>query len=161
VDLANPHAELLDGRRVLVLFHGPNGYISPHVYESTQLPTWNSISVEVRGRARILRNKDAVVDGLRGIAAAADPSPGGFRLSREAAGDEELFPLLVGFEIDIEQMRGRFKLSQDRHDRDRLLAARALADGMEQEDRDLISTAVGLPLDVDTDPLPLRRTWRT
>ena len=160
MDLANPHTELLDGRKVLVLFHGPNGYISPHVYESTQLPTWNSISVEVRGRARILRDRDAVIDGLRGIAAAADPSPGGFRLSREAAGDEELLPLIVGFEIDIEQMRGRFKLSQDRQDRDRRLAARALADGMEQEDRDLISSAVGLPLDLDTDPLPLPRTWR-
>jgi L-ornithine N5-monooxygenase len=160
MDLANPHAELLDGRRVFVLFHGPNGYISPHVYESTQLPTWNSISVEVQGRARILRDKDAVVNGLRGIAAAADPSPGGFRLSREAAGDEELFPFLVGFEIEIDQMRGRFKLSQERDDRDRWHAARALANGMECEDRDLISSVVGLPLGLDTDPIPLPRTSR-
>lgn len=160
MDLANPHAELLDGRRVFVLFHGPNGYISPHVYESTQLPTWNSISVEVQGRARILRDKEAVVNGLRGIAAAADPSPGGFRLSREAAGDEELFPFLVGFEIEIDQMRGRFKLSQERDDRDRWHAARALANGMECEDRDLISSVVGLPLGLDTDPIPLPRTSR-
>jgi len=159
MDSANPHVELLDGRRVLVLFHGPNGYISPHVYESAQLPTWNSICVEVRGHARILRDKDAVVDGLRGIAAAADRS--GYRLSREAAGDEELFPHLVGFEIDIEDMTGRFKLSQDREDRDRWLAARALADGMAKEDRDLIFSSVGLPLDGDEDPFPLPRTSRT
>jgi predicted FMN-binding regulatory protein PaiB len=157
MDSANPHAELLDGRRVLVLFHGPNEYISPHVYESTQLPTWNSIIVEVRGRARILRDKDAVVNGLCGIAAAADPSPDGFRLTHEAAGDENLLPLLVGFEIDIDEMTGRFKLSQDRDDRDRRLAARALAHGMQQDDRDLISSIVGLPLDLDDDPIPLPR----
>jgi L-ornithine N5-oxygenase len=155
MDLANPHAELLDGRRVLVLFHGPNGYISPHVYESTQLPTWNSITVEVRGRARILRDKDAIVNGLRGIAAAADPSPGGYRLTREAAGDESLLPLIVGFEIEIDEMTGRFKLSQDRDARDRWLAARALADGMQPDDRDLISSIVGFPLDLDDDPIPL------
>ncbi|KUH82808.1 MULTISPECIES: SidA/IucD/PvdA family monooxygenase [unclassified Mycobacterium] len=154
MDFANPHTELLDGRRVLVLFHGPNGYISPHVYESAQLPTWNSITVEVRGRARILRDKDAVVNGLRGIAAAADPTPGGFRLTREAASDQRLFPLLVGFEIDIDDMRGRFKLSQERDDRDRWHAAHALANGVEQDDRDLISSIVGLPLDVDEEPKP-------
>jgi L-ornithine N5-oxygenase len=152
-------ATLISARAVLVLFHGPNGYISPRVYESTQLPTWNSISVEVRGRARILRDKDAVVNGLRGIAAAADRS--GYRLSRETASDEHLFPHLVGFEIDIKEMRGRFKLSQDREDRDRWLAARALAEGMEQEDRDLISSSVGFPLDLDDGPFSLRRTFRT
>lgn len=151
LDSANPHTELLDGRRVLVLFHGPNGYISPHVYQSPQLPTWNSITVEVRGRARILRDKDAVVEGLVGIAAAADPSPGGFRLTHEAAGDERLFPFLFGFEIDIEEMKGRFKLSQDRDDTDRWLAARALAQGMEQGDRDVISSVVGLPLNLEED----------
>lgn len=154
MDAANPQAELLDGRRVLVLFHGPNGYISPHVYESAQLPTWNSMTVEVRGRARILRDKDAVVNGLRGIAAASDPAPGGFRLTREAASDECLFPLIVGFEIDIDEMTGRFKLSQDRDDRDRRRAAHALANGMEQDDRDLISSIVGVPLDLDDDPNP-------
>lgn len=144
MDSANPHTELLDGRSVLVLFHGPNGYISPHVYESEQLPTWNSITVEVRGRARVLHDKDTVVNGLRGIAEAADPTPGGFRLTSEAASDERLFPFIVGFEIDIEDMRGRFKLSQDRDQRDRCLAARALANGGEQEDRALISAILGL-----------------
>ncbi|MBS4729808.1 SidA/IucD/PvdA family monooxygenase [Mycobacterium sp. SM1] len=155
MDVANPHTELLDGHRVLVLFHGPNGYISPHVYESPQLPTWNSIAVEVRGRARILRDKDAVVNGLCGIAVAADPSPGGYRLTREAASDDRLFPFIVGFEIDIEEMTGRFKLSQDRDDKDRWLAARALAQGMQQDDRDLISSIVGFRLDVDDGPIPL------
>lgn len=152
MDSANPHTELLDGRRILVLFHGPNGYISPHVYESEQLPTWNSITVEVRGRARVLRDRDAVVNGLCGIAAAADPTPGGFRLTREAASDERLFPFIVGFEIDIEDMRGRFKLSQDRDETDRCLAARALANGVEQDDRDLISSIVRLPLGLAEDP---------
>jgi L-ornithine N5-monooxygenase len=157
MDAANPHAELLDGHRVLVLFHGPNGYISPRVCESTQLPTWNSITVEVRGRARILRDKEAVVNGLCGIAAAADQAPDGFQLTHEAASDERLLPHIVGFEIDIDEMTGRFKLSQDRDDRERRLAAHALADGTQHDDRDLISSIVGLPLDLGDDPIPLPR----
>ncbi|EUA32834.1 hypothetical protein I552_0714, partial [Mycobacterium xenopi 3993] len=57
-----------------------------------------------RGRARILRDKDAVVDGLRGIAAAADPS-------RAAPADSEAQAMSAlsiprRFEIDIDEMVG-------------------------------------------------------
>ncbi|MEX5713133.1 FMN-binding negative transcriptional regulator [Parafrankia sp. FMc6] len=152
MDGANPHADLLDGRPVLVLFHGPNGYISPHVYASTQLPTWNSITVHVRGTARVLRDSAAVARGLCGIAEASDRAPGAYRLSEKTAGDRRLLGLVVGFEIDIHEMTGRFKLSQDRDEQDRRLAALALARGADPDDRPLIAAAVRLPLDPGDGP---------
>jgi L-ornithine N5-oxygenase len=105
--------------------------------------------VELRGRARILRDSDVVVSGLRGIAAVADPSPNGFRPTKDAAGDECLFSYLVGFDIEIDQMTERFKPSQDRDDADRCLASRALGHGMERDGRELIASSLGLMPEVE------------
>ncbi|EQD57809.1 Negative transcriptional regulator, partial [mine drainage metagenome] len=48
-----------DGADVLLLFHGPQGYVSPNWYPSKhvsgrEVPTWNYAVVEVRGRLRVI-----------------------------------------------------------------------------------------------------------
>jgi lysine/ornithine N-monooxygenase/predicted FMN-binding regulatory protein PaiB len=149
LDRANPHADLLEGRAVLALFHGPNGYISPDAYETSQLPTWNSITVHVRGRARLVTDRDALVGGLCGIAAASDRQAGAYRLSPDDPRIDRLIAYIVGFEIEIDELTGRFKLSQDRNDVDRRHAAMALAKQSEMGERALIERLVGLPLAIN------------
>ena len=146
VDRANPHVELLDGRPVLALFHGPNAYISPHDYESDQLPTWNSITVHARGRARILRDRQALISGLCGIAKQSDRRRDGYRLRPDDPRIDRLIDQIVGFEIEVEDIVGRFKLSQDRSDADRRRAALVLARRAETSHRALIERLVDLPL---------------
>lgn len=127
MDRSNPHAAALDGRAVTVLFHGPNSYISPHVYSTDQLPTWNSVTTVVHGRARVLVDREELVNGLCRIARIAEPTVGRPTLS---SADHRIPPLIggiVGFEIEIADMIGRFKLSQDRGETDRRLASGALA----------------------------------
>lgn len=146
MDRSNPHVDLLDGCRILALFHGPNAFISPHVYHTPQLPTWNSITVHVRGVVRVVDDRDAVVLGLCRIAQCSDPRPDAYRL---LPGDPRVGPLLdyiVGFEIEIDEMIGRFKLSQDRDEGDRSRAALALARRSEAGERDLIERIVGASL---------------
>ena len=142
IDASNPHSALLDSRSVVAIFHGPNTYITPLVYSSPQLPTWNSMSVHLWGRVRRLNDKAAVVRGLQSICEKVEPGPGAFRLQADDPRIEALIEGIMGFEIDIENMVGRFKLSQDRDMEDRWRAARQLMSQSAEGDRALIESAL-------------------
>ncbi len=149
LDRANPHTELLDCRPVTLLFHGPNSYIAQHVYATDQLPTWNSITAVVRGQVRVLADQDDVVRGLCRIAKLAEPVAGHPTLPADDPRIPQLIDGVVGFEIEIEEMVGRFKLSQDRDDADRRLAARALAEAARADQGAFIEYLTGLALGTD------------
>jgi predicted FMN-binding regulatory protein PaiB len=132
VDRYNPHADVLDDKPVLAIFYGPNAYISPHVYESDQLPTWNSICVHVRGTTRRLTNNRDLVSGLLGICPHVDRGSGSYRLSADDPRIPKLIEYIVGFEVEIDSLEGKFKLSQDRNPRDQSLALEELIRRTEQ-----------------------------
>ncbi|HEY0406608.1 MAG TPA: SidA/IucD/PvdA family monooxygenase [Pyrinomonadaceae bacterium] len=140
MDRYNPHVELLDGRPLLAIFHGPNAYISPHIYETNQLPTWNSITVHARGIVRRMESQRDLVRGLRGICEHVDRQPGAYRLAADDPRIGKLIDFIVGFEIEIESLEGKFKLSQDRGPRDRQLAREALIQRTEQGERAFVET---------------------
>ncbi|MFI5757234.1 SidA/IucD/PvdA family monooxygenase [Streptomyces sp. NPDC051569] len=152
LDRANEHARLIDGRPMLAVFHGPNAYMPPDLFESDPLPTWNSMSVHVRGRVRVIEDKDTLVRGLIGIAEHAEPNN---RLRAQDPRIERIIGGVVGFEFEIEEIAGRFKLSQDRDEADRRHAAVALARETERGERDFIEYAVGLDLITEDDPRAL------
>jgi len=147
LDRANPHVDLLDGRPIQALFHGPNSYISPALFDSTPLPTWNSITVRVRGRVRVVHDRTRLVDGLYELARRADRVSTEPPLRRDDPRIDHLLPHIVGFEIDIEEIVGRFKLSQDRDPQERRLAGLALAEAAERSQRRYLGSIIGVPLD--------------
>ena len=51
VAMPNPHA-MADGQDALVIFSGPNGYVSPSWYaeRASNVPTWNYVAVHCHGR---------------------------------------------------------------------------------------------------------------
>lgn len=139
LDVGNPQVPNLNGRRVLAVFHGPNSYISPRTYTTDQLPTWNYVAVHVRGHVRVLENQDQVVSGLASISEKADRSDGAYRLDENDSRIEKLIGGIVGFELDIESLTGRFKLSQDRSDEDRKRAMAVLREGAGDEHHDFVA----------------------
>ncbi|WP_316524209.1 SidA/IucD/PvdA family monooxygenase [Kitasatospora brasiliensis] len=152
LDRANAHADLVDGRRMLAVFHGPNSYMPPSVFESDPLPTWNSMSVHVRGRVRMIEDRDALIRGLIGI---AEHSESDNRLRADDPRIDRIIGGIIGFEIEIDELVGRFKLSQDRDETDRRHAAVALARASESGERDFIEYAVGISLITEDDPRDL------
>jgi predicted FMN-binding regulatory protein PaiB len=138
MDVHNPQLALMDDRRVLVAFHGPNAYITPFAYTTDQLPTWNSISVHVRGTVRKLTNRADTIRGLAGICERCDPGEGRYRLALDDPRIEDLIAYIVGFEITIEDVIGRLKLSQDRNEADRARAKEVLVRASERSERELI-----------------------
>jgi transcriptional regulator len=110
---ANPQLDqLVDGTDLLAIFHGPHGYVSPSVYlEQPSVPTWNYVVVHARGRTRRVDEQ-----GLRSI---LDETVSCFDTTgwRLYTGEEFLRPMLdaiAGFEVDLDRVEGKWKLSQNR-----------------------------------------------
>ena len=115
-----------DGAEVLVVFHGADAYVSPSWYPSKQtdgkvVPTWNYSVVHARGRIRFFEDEvslHALVSGLTGHFERPRPVP----WSVADAPDEYVRAMLraiVGFEIEITDLAGKFKASQNRSAEDR------------------------------------------
>lgn len=133
---ANPISrEAKDGDEALVIFRGPDAYISPNWYPSKhefhrQVPTWNYRAVHVHGRLR-LRDDEGFVRGvvarLTRVNEARASSDKPWRMT-DAPQDyiSQMLTAIVGIEIEITRIVGKWKLSQNREERDRLGAAEAL-----------------------------------
>jgi transcriptional regulator len=125
----NPQlADLDTGEEALAIFTGPHAYISPGWYEAgPAVPTWNYASVHAYGACRSVADPD----WLRGLLLrlserheAREPAP--WRM-QDLPEDYVTAMLngIIGFEIAVARLEGKFKLSQNRPagDRPRIIAA--------------------------------------
>jgi transcriptional regulator len=112
---ANDQVAALDGQEVLCIFQGPHGYVSPNWYaKKPAVPTWNYIVAHAYGRVRLIRDPAAlrgIVDRLSNIY----EGPDGWKLDDEP---DSFFAGMargiVGLEIRVTRLQGKFKLSQNR-----------------------------------------------
>ena len=114
---ANAHWEALEGaRRVMAIFQGPHAYVSPGWYEShPAVPTWNYAVVHAHGTARLLDQAElhALLMGLSTAYESGRPRP--WRMAELPADFVGMMlRSIVGFEIAVERLEGKFKLSQNR-----------------------------------------------
>jgi len=133
---ANPvWKEAEDGDEALVIFRAANAYISPNWYPSKhefhrQVPTWNYQAVHVHGRIKI-RDDERFVRGvvarLTRVNEARTGSDRPWKMS-DAAKEyiDQMLSGIVGIEIEISKIIGKWKLSQNREERDRVNAAEEL-----------------------------------
>lgn len=137
---ANPLAHALP-RQVLVMVAGPDAYVSPDWYaEQHQVPTWNYVSVEIRGElvatdeaqlVEILRRQSALFE-----ARIADKAPWTLDKLPPATLAAKLRGI-VGATLQIKSMRGTQKLSQNKTAADRAGVASALGASPRAEDLEI------------------------
>ncbi|AYO82786.1 FMN-binding negative transcriptional regulator [Methylobacterium brachiatum] len=124
---ANPHWQALaEAEECLVVFQGPQGYVTPGWYASKRehgrvVPTWNYATVHAWGRPRVIEDADwlrrqvADLTTLRETPRAApwavDDAPAPFVAAQLRA--------IVGIEIPITRIEGKWKMSQNRPEADR------------------------------------------
>lgn len=128
---ANPSSRAFDqGREALVIFCGPHGYISPDWYTSEgQVPTWNYDVVHAYGVPRALGPDAmrALLDDLSAVHEAGLAPKRPWTLAKLAPERiEQLVRAIVAFEIPIDRLEGKAKLSQNRTNDDVAGAAAAL-----------------------------------
>jgi transcriptional regulator len=131
---ANPICTgVANGSEVLVIFRGEHGYISPNWYPSKfetheMVPTWNYLVVHAHGRIAIRDDERfvrALVARLTHVHEADQPKPWKFGDLAPAA-VEPMLTAIVGIEIEVTRLAGKFKLSQNKTERDRSGAAAGL-----------------------------------
>jgi transcriptional regulator len=134
-----------DGASVLAIFQAADGYISPNWYPSKhetgrEVPTWNYAVVHVHGRLRVMDDKASLrqlLEQLTDRHEASQPKP--WHLS-DAPEDhiESMLRHIVGIEIAIERIEGKFKLSQNHPDANRAGVRKGLGERNGRRDRELL-----------------------
>ena len=105
---------------VLAIFHGPNAYVSPSWYPTKArtgmvVPTWNYVVVHARGKLKVINDVNWLYTHLAALTAqheaVFDPP---WRLEDAPAGFiDKLIQAVVGIEIEITALTGKWKVSQN------------------------------------------------
>ena len=133
---ANPLWREAAGRPVLAVFNGPQAYITPSWYPSKAtthqvVPTWNYTLVHAHGLLRVVDDAPwlhALVSGLTDHHEAPRAAPWAVADAPDAY-VQQMLRAIVGIEIPVERLIGKWKVSQNRSDADRLGVAGGLAEG--------------------------------
>ena len=136
---ANPVWREAAGREVLALFQGPQAYVSPSWYPSKAaggkvVPTWNYAVVHMHGRLRkvedaawlrtLVGRLTDTHEAVRALPWQVDDAPADYI--------EQMLRAIVGIEIELTQVHGKWKASQNRSASDRA----GVAAGLEALDPD-------------------------
>jgi transcriptional regulator len=139
---ANDQVQALrEGAEVLVQFQGPEEYITPSWYASKRehgkvVPTWNFVLVQARGRPRVIDDSDWILAQIHDLTTAQEssrPTPWKVSDAPEPFIASQL-KVLVGIEIPIERIEGKWKVSQNRPEADRLTVVEGLRNEANNEE---------------------------
>lgn len=131
--LARPNPQIADLARageVLTIFNGPHAYISPGWYAGgPAVPTWNYADVHVYGTARLVEDDAWLRRLLRRLTdrhEARNPAPWRMQDLPEPY-LQGMLKGIIGVDIAVTRLEGKYKLSQNRPaaDRPRVIAALA------------------------------------
>src|SRR5918999_268691 len=124
VACADPVAGALDGP-LLLIFHGPHGYVSASWYASETIPTWNHVTLHVRGTPALMDDAMPVLRRTVDHFEAAVEHP--WSLDRMGATAREMADQVVAFRLVAADWHAEAKLSQDKpaEERARVLAGLA------------------------------------
>jgi transcriptional regulator len=131
---ANPHwKELAKGDEALMIFQGPEAYITPNWYASKAehgkvVPTWNYAVVHAYGRPEVMAEKDWLrrhVAELTAQQEASEAVPWALTDAPESF-VEVMLRGIVGFRFTITRLEGKWKMSQNRDIKDREGVVRGL-----------------------------------
>jgi transcriptional regulator len=148
---ANAQWQGIDGQDVLVVFQGVEAYITPSWYPSKVehgkvVPTWNYTMVQARGPLRLIEDRG----WLNAHVTMLTRQQEGARAEPWEVGDapeeyiEAQLKGIVGIEIRLRQIEGKWKVSQNRPVTDRVGVSEGLAAEGQQAMGDLVKRYGGL-----------------
>src|SRR5262245_5167341 len=124
----NPQSKTLSQHEnAVVVFHGPHSYISPTWYAKTEVvPTWNFAVVHATGKPKPIDDPKILHELLARLIHKFENSSYDFA----KLPDSYIYGMIggiVGFELEIELLEGKFKLGQERSQADKEGVLRGLA----------------------------------
>jgi len=132
---ANPQVQQLPDSEVMVIFSEPHAYISPKHYEKEQsVPTWNYMAVHAHGKATIIEDADTALPLLEKMIRQYDM---GYLTQWEGLPMDYKNKMLKGiavFEIKVNALEAKNKLSQNRSETERQNIIRAFENSVDSNE---------------------------
>ena len=121
---------------VLAIFQGPDAYVSPNWYPTKQehgkvVPTWNYVAVHAVGKIRFIDEPGWKLDFLQRLTAHHESTQQNPWSVTDAPTDftEKMLGAIVGLEVLIDDLQGKWKASQNQPKQNRLGVVNGLAGG--------------------------------
>jgi transcriptional regulator len=137
-----------EASKVLVIFQGSNAYISPSWLPTKKVhgkvvPTWNYTAVHVKGKIKFIHESKWKMTLLHNLTDAQEKEFSKPWAVADAPSEfvEKMLLEIVGFEITISEIFGKFKLSQNQSAENRMGIAKGLKE-QGHEMAELISEAL-------------------
>ncbi len=114
---ANPQARALEGAAsAMAIFNGPHAYVSPGWYANhPSVPTWNYAVVHAHGPVRLLDEAELHELLMEISETYESPRPKPWRMGElPAPYVDSMLKMIAGFEIAVERLDAKYKLSQNR-----------------------------------------------
>lgn len=143
---ANPHTRVADTAvQTLVIFHGPNGYITPSYYAAKQehgkvVPTWNYVAIHAYGRLETFDDPALLLDAVTRLTDRHEVPRAAPWAVADAPADfvQGMLRGIVGIRLPIGRLEGKIKMSQNRPAADRS----GVIDGLRRDGHELMAEAV-------------------
>lgn len=118
--MANEQTKYIENNTSLVIFTEPHAYISPVHYDKKEsVPTWDYIAVHAYGKAKIVKDEEAVVNLLEQMIQFYDEN---YMAQWNGISDKfkkGMVKGIVAFEMEVTDLQGQKKLSQNKNEAER------------------------------------------
>jgi transcriptional regulator len=145
---ANAQAQAVFKETSLVIFTEPHAYISPAHYEKEQnVPTWNYLSVHAYGKASLIDDKTQVAQLLEKMIGFYEA---GYREQWDKLSDDYKHKMMNGitaFEIIVDDLQAKKKLSQNRTEVEKQNIISALANSADKNEQEIAAYMLSLKKD--------------
>ncbi|MGB3615235.1 MAG: FMN-binding negative transcriptional regulator [Elainellaceae cyanobacterium] len=135
----NPQWQAFADHESLAIFTGPHAYVSPDAYEKREnVPTWNYIAVHAYGHPRPITldsSREQMDQMIEDMVNTYGPSYSAQWHSLSEGYRKGMMEGIVGFEMVVTRLDGKYKLSQNRTPADQASVAHALLGSDRPEER--------------------------
>ena len=139
---ANPLWRESANSPVLAVFRGPQAYITPSWYPTKAethkvVPTWNYAVVHAHGPLRVVEDAPWLHDLVSRLTQHHEQNRQAPWAVSDAPADyiQQMLRAIVGIEIPVERLVGKWKVSQNRNEPDRLGVAEGLSHELAEDAR--------------------------
>lgn len=135
---ANNHWQIIENNINLIVFQEPHAYISPkHYAKELNVPTWNYISVHCYGKGEIIHDEKAVADVLEKTILTYEAS---YKIQYDNLPSDYKTKLsngIVAFQIEVSDLQGKKKLSQNKTEAEQLRIIEELNASVNSTEQDI------------------------
>ena len=143
---ANPQWQATPpGTEALAVFLGPDAYVTPSWYETKRrtgrvVPTWNYLAIHAHGRVRFFHDRARLLEVVTRLTDRHEgPRAAPWKVT-DAPPEylDAMLKAIVGVELTIARLEGKWKASQNRDEADR----RGVAEGLERDGHEAMARLV-------------------